>query len=130
LAPVQAAAQTEDSDSSKNISSLNPYLVTGLIDAEGYFTITIHKSDQVKIGWRVKPNFEIGLNIKDKLLLIELQNFFGGIGTFKLDKKANAIKYSVADLNDINNIVIPHFKKYQLFAYANKKVQIFYFLKK
>lgn len=96
--------------------------VTGLIDGEGYFTVTIHKSNNLTTGWRVKPNFEIGLNVKDELLLHQLQEYFGGIGTFKKDIKSNAIKYSVlrplrpttwsqdqrvADLKDILEIVIP-----------------------
>ena len=93
---------------------LNPYFVTGLIDGEGYFTITIHKSNKVNTGWRVKANFEIGLNVRDEMLLNQLQKFFGGIGTFKKDLKANALKYSVADLKDITTIILPHFKKYPL----------------
>lgn len=32
----------------------------------------------------------------------------------RIDKKANAVKYSVDSLKDITNIVIPHFKKYPI----------------
>lgn len=58
--------------------------------------------------------FEIGLNQKDSLLLYQLQEFFGGIGSIRLDKKSNALKYSVGDIKDLKNIIIPHFKKYPL----------------
>jgi hypothetical protein len=97
-----------------NLVRLNPYFVTGLIDGEGYFSTTIYKDNKLSTGWRVRSFFEIGLNVRDSQLLYQLQEFFGGIGTFKLDKSSNALKYSVADLNDITDIILPHFKKYPL----------------
>jgi hypothetical protein len=66
------------------------------------------------MGWRVRSYFEIGLNLKDKDLLYQLQDFFGGIGTFRIDNTNDAIKYSVADLNDLQSVIIPHFNKFPL----------------
>jgi hypothetical protein len=100
--------------STVNNIKLNPWFVTGFIDAEGCFCSTIYKNKKLKTGWRVLSYFEIGLNQKDNLLLYQLQDFFGGIGSIRLDKKSNALKYSVADIKDLNNIIIPHFKKYPL----------------
>ena len=58
--------------------------------------------------------FEIGLNQRDSSLIYQLKDFFEGIGTISLDKKANVLKYSTASLKDLSSVVIPHFKKYPL----------------
>jgi LAGLIDADG endonuclease len=93
---------------------LNPWFVTGIIDAEGTFCTTIYKNKAYKTGWVVISFFEIGLNKRDSSLIYQLKDFFEGIGTISLDKKANVLKYSTANLKDLSSIVIPHFKKYPL----------------
>jgi hypothetical protein len=93
---------------------LNPWFVTGFIDAEGTFCTTIYKNKAYKTGWVVRSFFEIGLNQRDSSLIYQLKDFFEGIGTISLDKKANVLKYSTASLKDLRSIVIPHFKKYPL----------------
>jgi hypothetical protein len=93
---------------------LNPWFVTGIIDAEGTFCTTIYKNKAYKTGWVVRSFFEIGLNQRDSSLIYQLKYFFEGIGTISLDKKNNVLKYSTANLKDLSSIVIPHFKKYPL----------------
>ena len=95
-------------------SKLNPWFVTGFTDAEGSFCTTIYKNKAYKTGWVVRSFFQIGLNQRDSFLIYQLKDFFGGIGTISLDKKANVLKYSVASLKELSSIVIPHFKKYPL----------------
>ena len=93
---------------------LNPWFLTGIIDAEGTFCTTIYKNKAYKTGWVVRSFFEIGLNQRDSSLIYQLKDFFEGIGTISLDKKTNVLKYSTASLKDLSSIVIPHFKKYPL----------------
>ena len=105
---------------------LNPWFVTGIIDAEGTFCTTIYKNKAYKTGWVVRSFFffclcpeaygrrEIGLNQRDSSLIYQLKDFFEGLGTISLDKKANVLKYSTASLKDLSSVVIPHFKKYPL----------------
>jgi LAGLIDADG endonuclease len=93
---------------------LNPWFVTGIIDAEGTFCTTIYKNKAYKTGWVVRSFFEIGLNQRDSSLVYQLKDFFEGIGTISLDKKTNVLKYSTASLKDLSSIVVPHFKKYPL----------------
>ena len=66
---------------------LNPWFVTGIIDAEGTFCTTIYKNKAYKTGWVVRSFFEIGLNQRDSSLVYQLKDFFEGIGTISLDKK-------------------------------------------
>ena len=93
---------------------LNPYFVTGFADAESSFSTTIYKNNKLTTGYRVRCFFVISLNQRDSFILYQLQKFFGGVGTIRIDKKANALKYSVDSLKDLTTIIIPHFKKYPL----------------
>ena len=102
--------------STVNISNtvLKPWFVTGFTDAEGCFCTSMEQVDKYKTGWRVKSLFEIGLNKRDLDLLYQIKTFFGGIGTFSEDKKANVLKYQVVKIGDLKNTIIPHFQKYPL----------------
>jgi len=51
--------------------------------------------------------FKIGLNEKDLPLLMQIQKFFGGIGTITSDKADNAWKYSVSSVTELLNVIIP-----------------------
>jgi hypothetical protein len=93
---------------------LNPYFVSGFADAESSFSTTIYKNNKLTTGYRVRCFFEISLNKRDIFIFNQLQEFFGGIGTIRIDKKAKAVKYSVDNIKDLTAIVIPHFKKYPL----------------
>ncbi len=95
-----------------HINKLNPWFVTGLTDAEGMFTIMIDKNNKRTLGWRVQAKYQIGLHVRDLDLLLQLQKFFCGIGS--IGKSGNMAYYSVSGIEDLTNIVLPHFKKYFL----------------
>ena len=50
----------------------NPQVWSGLIDAEGSFTIIISKSKNRKLGWRIEPQFQVGLAKRDYFVLLKL----------------------------------------------------------
>ena len=93
---------------------LNPYFLTGFTDAEGCFSISVQKTTKTKIGYRVKPIFEISLNQRDRELLNQIKAFFGNVGTIREDKSGNAVKYAVENVKDLTNVIIPFFTKYPL----------------
>lgn len=53
---------------------LQPYFITGLVDAEGCFSFTILKNNNT-IGWAVRPSFHIAIHRKDRALLESIQAF-------------------------------------------------------
>jgi hypothetical protein len=59
--------------------------------------------------------------------LLQLQQFFGGIGSINKDKKNKALRYHIAGIKDLTNILIPHFEKYPLLT---KKVEDFILFQK
>jgi len=107
------------SKSPMSLSSISPYYVTGLSDAESSFHVSIIKSQIYKIGFKVIAVYTIQLHIKDIELLNKLKSFFGiGSITIKKDKQGNPLSavYSVQSLKDLSNVIVPHFDKYPLLS--------------
>lgn len=61
-----------------NSSYVNPWFWTGLIDAEGSFSIIIDRSKTHKLNWRIQSKFQMDLHKRDLSLLLQLQEFLGG----------------------------------------------------
>jgi hypothetical protein len=94
--------------------NLDPNWVTGFVDGEGCFSVHLSKRKGSKLNFRTIIYFQIKLHIKDKDLLLQIKDFFKGIGTIVVDEKYNFVVYKVMKLYDIINIIIPHFDKYSL----------------
>ena len=94
-------------------SNVNPWFWTGLIDAEGSFTILVVKDIKRKLGWRVESKFQIGLHKNDLSLLLQLQEFLGGIGSIHQYPTKNVVNYSIDSIKDLT-ILINHLEKYPL----------------
>jgi hypothetical protein len=108
-------------------SSVNPWFLTGLVDAEGSFVVYIVKDDSRKLGYFVLASFELALNVKDRLLLDLLQETMGNIGNIYYNPQDDTYKYKVSNIEGLINFVIPHFKKYPLLT--QKKVDYELFVK-
>jgi hypothetical protein len=93
-------------------AKLNPWFVTGFTDAEGSFTVMVDKNNKRTLGWRVQAKYQIILHIRDLSLLLQIQEFFGGVGS--VSESSNMAIYSVSSVKDLTNIIIPHFNKYFL----------------
>ena len=107
------------SKSPVSLSSISPYYVTGLSDAESSFHVSIIKSQLYKLGFKVIAVYTIQLHIKDIELLNKLKSFFGtGSITIKKDKQGNPLSavFSVQSLKDLSNVIVPHFDKYPLLS--------------
>jgi hypothetical protein len=100
---------------SNGISNLNPHFVTGFCDAEGCFILSIYKNNKPnsKLTWRVQHVFVLHLHIKDLELLQSIKSFFG-VGVLVIDPVNNKVRYSVNSIEDLINVIIPHFDKYAL----------------
>jgi len=92
-------------------SNLNPWFVTGLIDAEGSFTVLVVNDIRRKLGWRIECKFQLGLHERDLPLLLQIQEFLGGIG--KIYKSPEFINYIISSNSDLL-LLINHLKNYPL----------------
>jgi hypothetical protein len=94
-------------------SHVNPWFWTGLIDAEGSFSIIIDRNKTRKLGWRVQSKFQVGLHKRDLSLLLQLQKILGGIGSIHISPTLNKVNYSVYSKKDLTSLII-HLEKYPL----------------
>ena len=99
----------------ENNYSIDPWFITGLFDAESSFVVTILKNPRYKTGWNVQARVQIKMHEIDRTLMEKIQEFFGGIGYISTKANNNlAVEFRVSTLNDISNVIIPHFDKYPL----------------
>jgi len=96
--------------------------VTGFTDAEGCFTIKITQSDEYIQGWRVQAQFQIKLHHRDLALLNRIKDYFPA-GT--LTKNGIYIAYTIKTVENLTQVVIPHFDNYPLLTQKLADFQLF-----
>lgn len=112
-----------DISENKFKENIDPYWVTGFSDRESSFSVKISKNE---LRWKFVPEFFIELHEKDIHLLYYIKNFFNtGSITVRIRKGRPTAIYSVQSLNSLNNIIIPHFKKYPLITQKRADFELF-----
>jgi len=89
---------------------LNPFYISGLCDAESCFFLSLDNK------FHPRFSFSIGLNIKDKELIHQINCFFQNKGRISIYTPNNEIRITFDNLDGINNYIIPHFDSYPLFG--------------
>lgn len=97
-----------NSRSDVKYTNINPWFVTGFTDAEGSFMIKLTKRNG---KWTVKLDYSIGVHIKDLDLIKSIANFFN-VGSVRIS--GTVCYFTVRGIDDIINIIIPHFDLYTL----------------
>lgn len=101
--------------------SLNPYWVTGFIDAEGCFLLRVSRNRTV---WAVGLAFVITLHKKDLELLKRIQSFFG-VGTININETQNTATYTVQSVKNLANVIIPHLQRFPLITQKRADYDLF-----
>ena len=93
--------------------------IVGFVDGEGSFLINIFRSPRAKAQWQVFPEFNVSQSLKGKDLLHKLEKFFqcGHIyahnaRNIKQGKWDPLYKYCVRNRSELQEKIIPFFKKY------------------
>lgn len=97
------------SDASRG--SLNPWWITGFVDAEGCFRISIIKNKEMRTQWWVLPVFKITLHQKDKAIL-DLIPATLGVGKV-YSSGPDAFSLEVCTVKGLR-VIIAHFDNYPL----------------
>ena len=106
-----------------NVSILDPMYITGIIDGEGSFNVSISKSSTRSLGYVITFSFEIGLHNIDLNLLKQIQAYFQVGGIYKHSN--NMMRYKVSSFQNIIKVIIPHFLKYPLITQKRVDFEIF-----
>ena len=94
------------------IKKLDPWFVTGITDGEASFIVSITENKKLNIGWKVQLMFSIKLHLKDKQCFALIRNFWNGIGNIEV--RDNSCVFVVYYLDQLRDVIIPHFEKYPL----------------
>ena len=109
-------------------SGIASYYITGFVDGEGCFSITIQKSNNVRLGVQVIPEFHVSQHQNRTEVLWEIKRRFG-CGYIKANDPSNpkdlTSVYVVRNISDLRNKVIPFFKKYPLISIKQKDFEKF-----
>jgi hypothetical protein len=92
---------------------LDPWFVSGLTEGEGCFCISFAVRRKLRTGVEVRPSFSLSLNEKDLQLLRDLQAFFG-CGWIRASKTDRTFKYEARAVNDLLDLIVPHFERHPL----------------
>lgn len=109
--------------------------IFGLTDGEGSFTVYIRppKKEHFAKNWRIECHYYVKMREDELPLLREVKKFFKcGRISFQRDKRVNhkdCYRFEISDLENIEKVVIPLFKKNKNSLHsANRKkdFKIFY----
>jgi hypothetical protein len=92
---------------------IDPNYITGFVDGEGSFSISISPRNFKDVKWEIRPSFSISQHKRNRGILFKIKDYFG-CGIIRPNRKDNTYKYEVRSLQDLKNIIIPHFQKYPL----------------
>lgn len=93
-------------------SELVDWFITGFVDAEGCFSVAIRKRSKSS-SWYSEARFSISLPKNDVKVLQMIQTYFGGRGSI-VNHGKESIQYVIASIDQITEVVLPHFDKYPL----------------
>ncbi len=102
--------------------------ITGFVDGEGCFSITIQRSRNVKLGIQVIPEFHVSQHQHRTEVLKEIKKVLG-CGYIKPNNPTNAgdltSVYVVRNLPDLRNKVVPFFKNSPFISLKQKDFEKF-----
>jgi hypothetical protein len=93
---------------------VNAYL-SGYVDGEGCFCVSINRSQRHRFGWEIRPSFSVSQNGDRAEVLEMLKNHFG-CGSIRLDRSDRTLKYEMRSIRDLIEHVIPHFERFPLLS--------------
>jgi hypothetical protein len=89
--------------------------ISGYVDGEGCFTVSISPRAKLRAGWEVRPSFSVSQNGDRAEVLYALQAYFA-CGSLRPDRSDRTLKWEIRRLQDLLDRVIPHFEKYPLIS--------------
>ena len=97
---------------------LEPWWITGFVDGEGCFSISIFKNATTKAGVQIFPEFVVTQGAKSLEALVKLQNFFGCGRIYenkRIDNHRESLyRFCVRSNKDLRDKIIPFFEEYPL----------------
>jgi hypothetical protein len=101
-----------------------PSYISGYVDGEGCFTVSIAPRRTLRVGGEVRPSLSVSQNGDRSEVLLALQEHFG-CGTLRPDRSDKTLKWEVRSLPLLLTVVIPHFHCYPLLSGKRRDFELF-----
>jgi len=101
-----------------------PSYISGYVDGEGCFTVSIAPRPTLVVGWEVRPSLSVSQNGDRSEVLLLMQGYFG-CGSVRPDRSDRTLKWEVRSLPLLIGRVIPHFRKYPLLSGKRMDAELF-----
>ena len=98
--------------------------LSGYIDGEGCFCVSMNRSNRHKFGWEIRPSFSVSQN-SDRAEVLEMLKQYFACGTIRPDRSDKTLKYEIRSLADLVERVIPHFEENPLFSSKQHEFELF-----
>jgi hypothetical protein len=89
--------------------------ISGFVDGEGCFTVSISPRVKLAVGWEVRPSLSVSQN-GDRAEVLQLIQAHLRCGSIRPDRSDKTLKWETRRLEDILRRVIPHFERYPLLS--------------
>jgi len=101
-----------------------PSYISGYVDGEGCFTVSISPRPTLRVGWEVRPSLSVSQNGDRDEVLLAIQEHFG-CGTIRPDRSDKTVKWEARSLPLLIERVIPHFHRYPLRSGKSNDFELF-----
>ena len=98
--------------------------ISGYVDGEGCFNISLSLRPTLCVGWEVRPSLSVSQNGDRAEVLSLLQRYFG-CGTIRPDRSDKTLKWETRSLEPIFDRVLPHFRRHPLLSSKQKDFELF-----
>jgi hypothetical protein len=89
--------------------------ISGYVDGEGCFTVSIAPRATLRVGWEVRPSFSVSQNGDRAEVLHAIESYLG-CGAIRPDRSDRTLKWETRRIEDLLDRVIPHFEVYPLLS--------------
>ncbi len=101
-----------------------PSYISGYVDGEGCFTVSIAPRRTLRVGWEARPSLSVSQNGDRSEVLLEIQQYFG-CGTLRPDRSDRTVKWEARSLSELRRLVVPHFWRYPLRSGKHRDFELF-----
>ena len=101
-----------------------PSYISGYVDGEGCFTVSISPRPTLRVGWEVRPSVSVSQNGDRSEVLLAIQEYFG-CGSLRPDRSDLTVKWETRRLANLLTVVIPHFRAYPLQSGKRRDFELF-----
>ena len=94
---------------------ITPGYISGLTQTDGSFFCSISLSSKHLFGIQFRPKFTLTADLDSKYVLDSIAQYFG-CGKVNTNLKTHSAEFIVEKIDDLQNIIIPHFLNYPVFC--------------